>query len=225
MQIGIGYITYNRPRHIELATSQIAKHSPHDVELFVYDDKDKKGIAHGKNECLKALRHCDYIFLFDDDCFPVKDGWIDFFINASHQTDQQHFLYLKETPSIEMIAEYPFANCAIQQFNNCGGVFMFLTKKVIEKVGGFHPEYGRYGFEHAGYSQRIHTAGLTLAPYLTVKGAGEYLYAMDYDFHLPFNKQVRHTSSMAAELSKLEYYIRQNSEVYKKDLEIIYQNL
>ena len=254
MKIGIGVTTYNRPRHAELCEKQItgltfsqsystngggvigADFNHNTVYMLVVDDsKERKGIAYRKNECLKRLAHCDYIFLFDDDCFPIKDGWAEFFIGAHKASGQHHFLYLKETSTIRLIqahqnrdlgADYKFSIRTIMEYNNCGGCFMFLTKEVIEKVGGYCKDYGYYGFEHAGYSQRIHAAGLTpMGAYLCPAGAGEYIYAMDYDFHLPFNKQVNHQPSMMNEINKIPEYIEQNRKVFLKDVETIYQPL
>lgn len=227
--IGIGVTSYLRPGHIELFKKQIEKHTPKDVELFVaYDDIVRKGIAYRKNECLKALQHCDYIFLFDDDCFPIKDGWIDFFIKHSQCHTDKHYLYLKETPTIKKINAFTSVThgLPVNVYDNCGGCFMFLTKEVIQKVGGFCKDYGLYGYEHAGYTKRIHAAGLTpMGEYLCPAGVGEFIYSMDYDNYLPFNKEVKHAPSMVADMAYIDGYIRQNRLVFEKDIQTILQPL
>lgn len=229
---GIGVTSYMRPDHIELFEKQIEKYTSKGVDLYIaYDDIERKGIAHRKNECLKALQHCDYIFLFDDDCFPIKEGWVDFFIDAHKASGQHHFNYLVETPTIKRLAEHraSFGNgemphLFINEYNNCGGCFMSLTKEVIQKVGGFCKDYGIYGFEHAGYSKRIHAAGLTpMGEYLCPAGASEYIYAMDYNNHLPFNRLLKHAPSMISDMLYIDGYIKQNRLVFEKDIKIIYQ--
>ena len=107
MKIGIGVTSYNRPKHLDLWVEQILPITPENVKVHIEVDKDtdRMGVAYRKNECLKALKGCDYIFLFDDDCFPIAEGWIDFFINAHKETGQHHFLYLKETSTIRKINE------------------------------------------------------------------------------------------------------------------------
>lgn len=208
MKIGIGVLTYNRPEHLALWRKQIIKHSPEAIYNFhIADDtQDRKGIAYRSNECLRALKDCDYIFIFNDDCFPIKSGWTDFFINAHKASGQHHFLYLKETPTIkntDTVSEHWVGghlyseSYPINIYNNCAGCFMFLTKEAIEKVGAFDERYGIYGFEHADYSNRIHEAGLTpMGKYLCPAGASEYIYSLDLDNHLPFNKQLKHKASM-----------------------------
>ena len=224
MKIGIGVTSFNRPAHLDLWVEQITKHSPEDVKVHIEIDKkeDRKGIAFRKNNCLRALKDCDYIFLFDDDCFPIADGWIDYFINAQERTGQHHFLYLKETTDIRCIVN----NGDVNIYNNCGGAFMFLTKEVIKKVGGLCKDYGMYGYEHAGYSHRIHAAGLTpIGQYLSLANSGQYIYAMDYDSYLPFNKQVNHAPSLINEIGNLGKFVNQNKAVYLNDIKTIFQEL
>ena len=119
---------------------------------------------------------------------------------------------------------YPTFVCQINSYNNCGGCFIFLTKEVIEKVGGFCKEYGRYGYEHAGFSNRIHQAGLTpMGMYLCPEGASDYIYAMDYDYYLPFNKQVNHSPSISVReaIASIKY----NEPIFKKDIQTVFQPL
>ena len=166
MNIFIGITTYNRPKHIDLCEDQICKYTPieqRDIHIAYDSPQNRLGIAARKNECLIGARDsgADYIFLFDDDTFPIKEGWADLFINASKASGQQHFMYLKETPTIKKINSFSREGCTTDIYNNSAGCMMFFTKEVIEKVGAYNPAYKIYGYEHAGYSNRIHKAGLT----------------------------------------------------------------
>jgi len=224
MKTGISVTSYNRPAHLDLWVEQITKHSPEDVKVHIEIEKkeDRRGIAFRKNNCLRALNDCDYIFLFDDDCFPIADGWIEYFIDLHKKTKQHHFLYMKETTTIRMLK----IQNNISIYDNCGGAFIFLTKEVLKKVGGFCKDYGIYGYEHAGYSHRIHSAGLnTIGKYLCPKDAGKYLYAMDYDSYLPFNKQVNHAPSLINEIGNIGKFVNQNKVVYLEDIKTINQPL
>lgn len=239
MKIGLGISTFNRPKHKELCHSSALK-TADNIQIYIAEDtlKDRRGIAKRKNECLQNLKENDFVFLADDDIVFLKEGWAEFFIEASKASGQRHLMFLKETSAIKKISSFDISTkidisdsiernfpFIINSYNNCGGCFMFLTKEVIEKVGGFNKEYGIYGFEHAGYSQRIHKAGLTpMGAYLCPQRASEYIYAMDYDFHLPFNKQVKHEPSLKDELHLLSDYLKKNREVYEMDTQI-YQPL
>ena len=170
--IGIGVITHERPKHIEFVLECIRHTTSGDFKVFIYDDSiKKKGIAYGKNQCLEGLKGCDHIFLFDDDCFPKKVGWTDYFINSGYK----HLLYMNKDYGIFAQNEDVFY-CA-----NASGVFMYLTKEVFDKVGYFNPAYGRFGFEHAGYSKRIFNAGFTLTNFQVLHKTSEYIYALDID--------------------------------------------
>lgn len=236
MKIGIGVTTYNRPEHLKLWQTKV-KLSPLSYVYYVADDsKDRKGIAYRKNECLRALKDCDYIFLFDDDCFPIKAGWADFFIEASKVSSQQHFMYLKETPTIKKIATDggTFFNTGtgqmssplIETYNNCSGTMMFLTKEVIEKVGGYGHYPNLYGMEHCGYTERIHKAGLTpLGKYTCPSGAGEYIYSLDLDNSLPINRTIKHEPSLSNEIAKVPQMIAEGHKYFQEDIKTIYRPL
>lgn len=226
MKIGIGVVSYLRPKHLDLWREQILKYAPKEYELSIYIDEPRRGIAYGKNENLKDLKDCDYIFLMDSDCFPIKSGWAEFFIHYHKTFKVNHMMYLKETPTIKKINSHTFQYASyhtLDIYNNCSGCMMFLTKEVIEKVGAYNYAYSFYGYEHAGYSNRIHKAGLTpLGAYTCPAGASEYIYSMDLDFHRrdEFQKKVNHQPSMADEIKNVPTYVAINSEVYKKDTEI-----
>ena len=129
MKIGLGYTTYKRPEHLKLFREQVDK-TVKDIKVYEYDDEvARKGIAYGKNQCLKALKDYQYIFLFDDDCFPVREGWVEFFIRAHKESGQHHFLYLKETPSLRCTG----VKQGIQIFDNCGGGFYVFNKRSYQK--------------------------------------------------------------------------------------------
>lgn len=170
-KIGIGYITYKRPEHIKFCIEQVEKYTHgQDYKLYVHNDEiNRGGIAYGKNMCLQNLSDCDYVFLFDDDCFPIKEGWVDYFINSGYE----HALYMNDKYQPVYHGEKHVS------YFLCSGVFMFMTRKAINAVGFFNSEYSLYGFEHAAYSHRINKAGLTPAKYLTLNDTKVYIYSLD----------------------------------------------
>lgn len=194
--IGVGVTTTpNRKHLLDEWLINFRKHTKEPYHLHVHEDINYRGVAYSKNENLKALKDCDYIFLFDDDCYPINDDWYKFFIGLN----ENHLLYMETkihgtaTMGIKMIMNLvdestmnSYENCLngktilMQHFENCGGVFMMLTKEVVDKVGAFG-NYGQYGFEHAGYSQRVFKAGLTTHPYICANSTNKYIKALDYE--------------------------------------------
>lgn len=182
-KIGIGITTTShRPKHREywqeiILFSDLLK----DYKFHFADDID--GISNAKNDCLKNLSDCDYIFLFDDDTFPIQEGWSEFFIEASQNTGVQHFQYLHNYQHIRKVTE--INNIGI--YNNSAGCMLFLTKEVLDKVGAFNTEFGRYGYEHAEYSHRVMMAGLNPHRDMCPIGAEKYIYSMDLDGYKDFD--------------------------------------
>ena len=93
--IGIGITTRNRPDVIEFCVKQHLKHFNRNAKYLVVDDNSddpdqnrkwaetigeyhynekRLGIAKSKNLCIKSL-DVDHLFLFDDDCFPIRNDW------------------------------------------------------------------------------------------------------------------------------------------------------
>lgn len=170
-KIGIGVTTTpNREHLLEQWFINFRNNTKEPYHLHVHNDIYYRGVAYSKNENLKALKDCDYIFLFDDDCYPIHDEWVKFFTSSN----EYHTLFLNDSHGLI----YWKGNTAY--YRDCGGVFMMLTNEVVAKVGAFG-DYGVYGFEHAGYSQRIYKAGFTDAPYQMLSRTEKYIKALDYE--------------------------------------------
>jgi hypothetical protein len=135
-------------------------------------------IARDKNSLIKQLYDdgAEYLFIFDDDCFPIKQGWEYFFIDASQRTGCEHFI-VGNDKHLNHIG----GDNGLSYFQKGTGCMLFLTRKAIETVGYLNNKYGKYGYEHAAYSARIHKAKLTPSWYTSVDGWEEYIYSWDLD--------------------------------------------
>ena len=168
--IGIGITTTPKRGHIfDLCFKQIMKHTK-GATITAHNDTEGKGVAYSKNQCLKILKDCDKIFLFDDDCFPIKDGWDQIF-TGHHQMYLGNWGKIKQSATID----------GITFFNNCAGVLMYLSKEAVEKVGAFNEAFGRYGLEHAEYSERVNKEMLTGGKFQSPSNAKEFIHSLDYD--------------------------------------------
>jgi glycosyltransferase involved in cell wall biosynthesis len=203
--IGIGITTKDRPDLLDLTLTNILSHLPYVCEIVVSDDsvieenKNKsiescarfgvkrvdnshnRGIARNKNSCLRELKDCDHIFLFDDDCYPIKDNWAEYVIDCHKESGVHHFNLLDKSHH-QLISEKTYSNFTIEEYRLVGGVFMFLTKDVIEKVGAFNKDYDIYGYEHASYTYRVFKSGLHngLGINLTIADLQDYVFSFDY---------------------------------------------
>jgi glycosyltransferase involved in cell wall biosynthesis len=173
----------------------------------------QQGIAAAKNSCLRALRDCDYIFLFDDDAYPAGPEWWKPYINAHQQAGINHLIYLEPIGRVQKVSDIETSGIVLERYSNCGGVLMFITQEVIKKVGGYDPRYGIYGYEHAGYTHRIHRAGLQkdIPPYLSVKAP---IYAMDWRGK-PQGATFAFSSSVKDE--DIDELIAANKKIYERE--------
>ena len=204
--IGIGITTYNRPELLKKCLEQIAACTESQYKLHIAEDTDanRKGVAKRKNECLFHLQDCDYIFLFDDDCYPFKKGWETFVIEAHKATGNHHFVFNKE-PFCKINHLDFIGKWCLESYDGSGAPFMFLTKRVVQEIGGFYTGYDTYGFEHIGYSMRIKKAQLTTDWFLSIKGLDSFIYSMDYEEKDFFNQK---SSMPFQEKMKLTEYNR-----------------
>ena len=214
-KIGIGYTTYKRDALLQECLDNLRLYTTSDYKLYIArdSDEDRRGIALRKNECLHHLQDCDYIFLFDDDCYPKKKGWEQFIIKAHQDSGEQHFAYLKD--SIHSAKNFYFCgDTTIKSFVTCGGVFLSITKECLKKVGGFWDKYEIYGFEHYGYSFRAFQAKINSDLFMSVEGLEDYLFAYDYE-----DKEFKSTIPLDERIELSE----KGKKIFAIDAEVVYK--
>lgn len=177
MKIGIAITAYHRPDVLESSLKEWAKYLPDGAEFVVVQDVE--GVAKAKNLCLKLLEEkgVTNYFLFDEDCTPKVKGWELPYLNSN----EEHLLYqfkLPNKPASDMRVLYQ--DDKLISYSHTRGAMIYVTKKVLETVGGFDEEYGTF-FEHPDYTNRIHNAGLTTHRAADVVGSEKLFYCLDQD--------------------------------------------
>lgn len=176
-KIGIGITT--TPNRKVLDLTEWHKYFPNNFMFTVYEDKDFKGIAFAKNKLLNRLQSCEHIFLADDDVIPLRKDWYLPYI----EHPEPHLMYqfrLPGKPLSEMKELY--RDDKTVAYSRTRGVFLYIERRVLDVVGGFDEEYGRYGYEHPDWTNRIHNAGLTTHRAMDVPNSHELLYCIDQDY-------------------------------------------
>ncbi len=124
-----------------------------------------------------------HLFLFEDDCWPVRPGWIDFYLDHHRRGETEALLFLPDRMygKVAWSRLLP-AGGALLGYEKDGGMMMSLTRKAIEKCGGFHRAFkaARYGGEHSELMRRLKRNGLMPWTYLAPKGCEDYLDGWDY---------------------------------------------
>jgi len=196
-RIGVGVTTHNRDV-LAKTLEQIRKHTP-GAKVVVVDDASSKppesdyrfesnvGIAVAKNKCLELLEGCEHIFLFDDDCYPVADGWWKPYVESPEPHLMFGFLDVSKGKALGDTREI-YRDSRHVAYDGPRGCMLYADRKVLDVVGGMDPVFGRWGWEHVDWSNRIHHAGLTTWRYADVVGSESLIYSLDQ--HLAVERSV-----------------------------------
>lgn len=131
---------------------------PDDCEFVVVTDTDRRGPAWARNQCLQQLDHCEHIFLFDDDCWPVMRGWAEYW---SSQCQHIGCLYSAMPESFKAKVDL-MAGGLIDEI--CGwdggiGAATYQHRSALDLIGGYNEKLQGYGFEDAGRMDRWYRTG------------------------------------------------------------------
>ncbi|WP_234262271.1 glycosyltransferase family 2 protein [Klebsiella aerogenes] len=196
-RIGIAISTHNRAKILAKTLEQHLKHLPAGAQVVVIDDGSKPaavvpdgvqlirhteslGIVASKNASLLALMAagCEHMFLWDDDAYPIADGWHLPYIDSPEPHLAYQFLDLTGPKKLKDMA---VLHRDVQHIAYTGqrGVMLYYHRSAIEKVGGFDSVYGRGMYEHGDLALRIHNAGLTTWAFADVVGSDKLIYSLD----------------------------------------------
>lgn len=136
---------------------------PDDCTFVVVTDTERRGVAWARNQVLQQLDHCEHIFLFDDDCWPVMRGWAEYWagqceaagvrysaLPEAFKTDIEYRAPGFRWPPGEMIA-----------WDGGIGAAIYQHRSALDVIGGYNEILRGYGFEDAGRANRAQRAGLT----------------------------------------------------------------
>jgi hypothetical protein len=126
----------------------------------------RQGVAANKNTGLELLMDAgvDHLFLSDDDTWPLYRKSLDKHTGFG----QPHSMVCWGKHRLEpggMLYDAVYWSWP-------RGVMLYQHRSVVETVGGMIEAFGPGGHEHAEYSQRIHNAGLTAAPFISPASYG-----------------------------------------------------
>lgn len=196
-RIGIAISTHNRADVLSRALTQHMKFLPAGALVVVVDDGSKPaavvpagvqlvrqetslGIVASKNASLTVLMDagCEHLFLWDDDAWPIADGWHHPYIESPEPHLAYQFLDLAGRNKLNDLSVL-YRDDQHVAYTGQRGVMLYYHRSAIEKVGGFDPIYGRGMYEHSDLALRIHNAGLTTWAYADVVGSEKLIHSLD----------------------------------------------
>lgn len=186
MKIGIGITTHNRPEVFEQTLKQIKAFTGCEHKLVIVDDasdvpvedatyrfEENVGIATAKNKCLELLDDCEHLFIFDDDTYPIVNDWWQPYI----ESPEPHLMYLfKDFASGRKLGDSVriYENSKLRAYSHPRGCMLYVDRKVLDVAGGMDIAYGKWGYEHVDWSNRIHNLGLTSFRYADIHSKGMF---------------------------------------------------
>jgi len=168
------------------------------------------GISVNKNRLLKYLYNNDFIFLLEDDIILLKEGWLELYLRAIELTGYQHFNYIVSHYREYIKTTTKYGDITL---GDCGpyvnGIFMVMSKRCLEVVGGFDEKYQKYGYEHPDFTKRCKMAGIYPSNHIHVMEA------------TPFIDWYPSSSCLSEEEKKK--YIAINAKTYDAPIKTIYK--
>lgn len=233
MKVAVIINTRNRPKEYGKVMNELLLHSTqlmqeHDFKLFVVDDASKTpycdvdyrfekqvGIPRAKNKGLRLAYDwgAEHLFLFDDDVYPISNDWWKPYINSGMNllsyTFNPHF---EETCGWKDGYIDKRLNIVVNRL--ACGCMMYLTRKVLDTVGGFDVQFIGGKYCDTEYQRRIHNAGLTPHAFMDVIGSDKLFHSMDEhkEVERSFSKKERDAQTKR----NASYFVKtQNSKQFK----------
>jgi len=234
MKIGISYTTRNRPDALEYSLTKVREFLPQGAKVVVIDDnsdsvhRDRNaelsrgfeyayneewlGIPHSKHKAFQLLKDCDYQFWFDDDCYPICEGWHEPFIDEMDK-GQKHLLYMRKWLNFKCVKRVD----GLEVFNGVTACLMTFHKDTYKDIEGFNEGFGIYGVWHFGLTTKMYDRGHTIWWCATIANPGGYIYSFDLDGVPADCKIQRHRSAYTlAERKKSPEGKRASYEAFTK---------
>jgi GT2 family glycosyltransferase len=199
--VAVAITTHNRHDVLARTLKQIEMVTPETIPVFIVDDasdppaatmtpemdkhnwvrfNDNVGIPRAKNKCIELCMQttANHFFLLDDDCYPMVENWWVPYVSGEEQHYSYIFTHWENGRSVGDCSEI-YKDSRMRAFNHSRGCAMYVTRDVIERVGGFDPAFGRGMEEHLEYSRRINNAGLSTFAFQDVVGSERIWYSID----------------------------------------------
>lgn len=217
---GVAITTRNRPEQLERTLEEWKKYTPDNIPIIVIDDASNKpnphatftfadnvGVAAVKNKSIELLQQLgvQHMFLSDDDFYPTQTGWWIDYINHT----EPHLMYLfydfSKAPLMNTNSVI-YKDNNIVAYGDSRGCMLYLdAHKVLPEVGGMDEVYGRWGYEHSDWSERIWRAGLTSFPYQDHPTSSDFFKSLDED----------HEIERSVPLAERKAHIAVNEQIWK----------
>lgn len=218
LKIGVAISTYDRPERLLETVLAWVEHTPLQWPIVVVDDastvplpklpervyvyrmEENAGIAAVKNKSIELLedRGVQHMFLSDDDHYPTTDSWWAGYVNHSEPHLMYQFWDFASKPFMGT-NKVIYENDSIRAYAESRGCMIYIDADIVlPVVGGLDTYFGRWGYEHTEWSDRMHSAGLTSFRYADHPDSGEHFHSMDEHHEVPRTVQIEERKALSA---------------------------
>lgn len=134
----------------------------------VYIRGENKGVVANKNRLLTALRSCSFLAIMEDDLMPTEKGWWEIYEKAALNSGIHHLCRVQgkevsgQSPDFDSYMSSH--GCTPLYSSSCRGDLVFISRMVLERVGGLNSQFRGIGYGHLEWGERIYRAGLVPHP-------------------------------------------------------------
>ena len=188
-----GRIPQARPELMAVEwTPQMPDTSNHfNTQVFMGDRN--LGVAGNSNRALKFFMDsgCDHLCLCNDDLL-VNGDFVSYYAKAHKDLDIGMFCFCdfdKASPAISGPPEsykwvtYPWRGYKLKMLPRFTGIMISLTRAVVEKIGYFDAEFGKFGEEHSDYTVRARFGGF-------IRVENQDMHCLDLEHNLLSHQEV-----------------------------------
>lgn len=206
MKVGIAVCT--TPQRCEEIKDYKFYCTSEDVYFIISNDVNYNGAPSSRNYCIKKMMDegCDYMFLFDDDCYPIMKGFDEYCIKQAIKHNV-HFAGLPNSFKDILISH----DDELTLWNGCIGSFSFFTRKHIETIGYYNTEYEKYGFTDPPYTYRSKKSPLS-------KSSVYHTSFLRLPFYIKSEDVYHMNPKINYSIEEKKKFININREIYKKEI-------
>lgn len=190
-----------------LATEYVYNDTSRDVcwgDTRVFMGERNLGVTGNSNRALKWFMDqtdCDHLLLCNDDLL-VQGDFAKFYGNAHLDLGVGMFCFCdftKESPAISGKPEsykwttYRCRGYGVKFLPRFTGIMMSVTRELVDQIGYFDPEFGKFGEEHCDYTIRARMAG-------GIRCEGQDMNCLDVEHNLLAHQDVETSVSGMARI-------------------------
>lgn len=129
--------------------------------ITAYLGTDNLGVAGNSNRALKWFMdetNADHLMLCNDDLEFTGDAST-VYAKAHSVTDVDLFCFCDFTSPQFKCTPIRYRGTPLKKLSRMTGIMMSITRRLVESIGYFDPQFGRFGEEHCDYTVRARYAG------------------------------------------------------------------